>query len=82
MLVVTVPLIIIYSLLFLLGISNVIRFIKVKSMSRNLSMIYFWSLCSNVAWITYFSLDMFSNKYQYMPYVTGVYCKILVGMAY
>jgi len=79
---VTFPVIFCYASLIMIGASNVYRFIRVKSMSRNLAMIYFWSLLSNISWGIFLAFCMQNNMYQYLPYVTGVYAKILVGIAY
>ena len=76
------PLIFCYALLLFFGIGNVIRFIKVNSMSKNLALMYIFSLLSNLCWILCFSMVTLQNEYQYPPYATAVYSKILVGIAY
>ena len=76
------PLIAIYGCLLFVGATNVYRFIKVKSMSKNLALIYIFSMVSCLCWILCFALVTQPNEYQYPPYATAVYAKILVGIAY
>jgi hypothetical protein len=79
---VTIPIIVSYAALITLGISNIIRFAKVRSMSNILWLIYFFSIVSNICWAMFLGVVMFDNRYQYMPYATAVYSKILVGITY
>ena len=71
-----------YVLLITIGAGNVYRFIKVRSMSKNLALVYIFSMTSSVCWILCFALVTEPNEYQYPPYSTAVYAKILVGIAY
>lgn len=51
-------------------------------MSKYLGMIYFWSLLSNACCALYLAVCQLPNTVQYLPYMIGVYAKILVGIAY
>ena len=76
------PIVTLYGLLFLLGVSNVIRFCRVDLMTPRLSFIYTLSLISNVAFASYIAIVMQNNVRQYVPYSTAIYSKLLVGIAY
>ena len=76
------PLIACYILMILIAAGNVYRFIKVKSMSKNLALVYIFSILSSFCWLIYFGFVTLPNEYQYPPYATAVYSKILVGIAY
>ena len=60
---ISIPLIACYSLLLIVGATNVYRFIKVKSMSKNLALIYIFSLLSSLCWLLCFALVTEPNKY-------------------
>lgn len=60
---IAIPLIACYSLLLIVGVTNVYRFIKVKSMNKNLALIYIFSLLSSLCWLLCFSLVTEPNKY-------------------
>ena len=76
------PVILCYVALMVLGVINCYRFIKLRTFSKSLFYIYFWSLLSNLSWTLYFSLAVLNNKFQYPPFCTACYSKILVGIAY
>ena len=78
----TAPIIACYIALEVVGVSNLLRFRKVNQLSRNLALIYFWSLLSGLSWAFYLGMVTLNNRYQYPPYAIGVYAKILVGIAY
>ena len=79
---VTIPIIVLYVMLMVVGVSNVLRFWKVNSMSKYLGMIYFWSLMSNSCCALYLAVCQLPNTVQYLPYMIAMYAKILVGIAY
>lgn len=79
---VTLPLLLFYFTLMVIGIGNVLRFLKVKSMSRYLGLIYVWSLLSNLSCGLYLLVCQYPNTIQYPPYMVGVYSKLLLGIAY
>lgn len=79
---VTTPIIICYGLLILFGVGNLIRFIRVKQISKSLIEIYTFSLLSCAAWALDLAFAERSNLYQYVPFATGVYLKILFGISY
>ena len=76
------PVIACYVALLILGVINCYRFIKLRTMSKNLFYIYFWSLLSNLSWALYFSSAVLDNRFQYPPFCTACYSKIIVGIAY
>ena len=76
------PIIAMYLVLVFMGFGNLYRFIQVNSMSKNLALVYIFSILSSFCWVLCFSLVMEPNEYQYPPYATAVYSKILVGIAY
>ena len=57
------PIIALYILLIIVGAGNIYRFIKVKSMSKNLALVYAFSMVSSVCWILCFALVMEPNEY-------------------
>ena len=57
------PVIACYVALMVLGTINCYRFIKLKTFSKNLFYIYFWSILSNLSWTLYFSWAVLDNKF-------------------
>lgn len=79
---VTIPIICTYVALMVLGVSNLVRFKKSNSDSKILKKIYAYSLLSCISWCLYFAFCMENNLWQYVPYATAIYSKLLVGIAY
>lgn len=61
---------------------NLIRFTKVKQISKSLVEIYTFSLLSCTAWALDLAFAQRSNLWQYVPFAAGVYLKILFGISY
>lgn len=56
------PIIALYVLLITVGAGNIYRFIKVNSMSKNLALVYIFSMVSSVCWILCFALVTEPNE--------------------
>ena len=56
------PIIALYALLIIVGAGNIYRFIKVNSMSKNLALVYIFSMVSSVCWILCFALVTEPNE--------------------
>ena len=56
------PIIALYVLLIIVGAGNIYRFIKVNSMSKNLALVYIFSMVSSVCWILCFALVTEPNE--------------------
>ena len=57
------PIIALYVLLIIVGAGNIYRFIKVNSMSKNLALVYIFSMVSSVCWILCFALVTEPNEF-------------------
>ena len=71
-----------YCGLILVGLSNLIRFYRVRQISSTLVQIYIFSLVMSFSWVLDLSFAQHNNLWQYLPFVMGVYSKILFGISY
>ena len=71
-----------YGLLFLLGISNILRFRSINGMTQSLILIYSFSSLEIVSIITWLNMLPYSNLYSYVPYAAIVYMKIILGISF